>query len=90
VAQFQSRKNLTISDRQKRNRRIDSVHERVEPTNDHERVIAGIVDQFYAEGSLSVAAGAKIADAVGFVMSPGDWKFLVQYTHWRMANPIPK
>jgi len=60
------------------------------PSDDHEWVIVKIVDQFYIEGRLSVPAGAKIADAVGFVMSKDDWKFLVHYIQWRMEHPIVK
>jgi hypothetical protein len=59
----------------------------VEPSNDHERVIAKTVDRFYNEGEIRMA---KIADAVGFVMSKDDWKFLVHYIQWRMEHSIVK
>jgi hypothetical protein len=60
------------------------------PSNDHELAIARLVDQLDAEGRLNLAEGAEAVAALDFVMSKDDWKFLGQYTHWRMANPIVK
>jgi hypothetical protein len=61
------------------------------PSNDHELKIAVTVDRLAIEGNLTVAeANEAMGGALDFVMSTDDWKFLVQYTHWRMANPIKK
>ena len=62
----------------------------MEPTNDHERAIARIVDQIAVEGDLSVSDATEIMDAMEFEMSTEDCKFLVRYIQWRVARPIIK
>ena len=62
----------------------------VAPSNDHEVAIAQIVDRIDIEGTLSLAESTEAMAALDFTMSKDDWKFLVQYTHWRIANPIVK
>jgi hypothetical protein len=60
------------------------------PANDHQLTIARIVDRLSAEGRLSTSAIDEIIDALDFVLTVSETKFLVAYLRWRMDNPIDK
>ncbi|HEV2173090.1 MAG TPA: hypothetical protein VGR71_05965 [Nitrospira sp.] len=60
------------------------------PRNDHEAVIALIVDKFDVDGRLSTRAIEDVIAVLDFSMSKIDTEFLVNYIRWRMGNPIWK
>ena len=60
------------------------------PTNEHELVIARIVDKLSIEGKLYPTAIDTIIAVLDFTMSRSDGEFLVNYIRWRMDNPIWK
>ena len=61
----------------------------MEPTNDHERVIAQAVDKkFLQEPSDRDSIIRDTAISLDFVMSPSDSQFLVRYVQWRLTHPI--
>jgi hypothetical protein len=63
----------------------------MEPTNDHEREIARLIDQrALSEGKLDYTAVPSVAAALSFLMSRSDSEFLIAYLHWRMNNPPGK
>jgi hypothetical protein len=59
----------------------------MEPSNDHELVIALIVDRISLEGKLGASAIEDVITILDFTMS-SDSVFLVDYIRWRMGNPI--
>jgi len=63
----------------------------MEPTNDHERAIALLIDErALAQGKLDYTAVPAVAEQLKFMMSRSDSEFLIAYLHWRMNNPIQK
>ncbi|HEV2175527.1 MAG TPA: hypothetical protein VGR71_18260 [Nitrospira sp.] len=62
----------------------------IKPLNDHELAIARTVDRMTTDGSLHRTPIPKIAATLGFMMYRSDSEFLVNYTRWRMANPVAK
>lgn len=58
------------------------------PLNDHELAIARAVDRMTTEGSLYRTPIPKIAAALDFMMCRSDSEFLVNYSRWRMVNPV--
>jgi hypothetical protein len=55
--------------------------------NDHELLIAKIVDRISLEGRLYPTAIPEIVTHLDFMMSRSDSMFLVNYIRWRMENP---
>jgi hypothetical protein len=62
----------------------------MEPSNDHEREIAGIVDRIAAEGRLKLISIQEAVDVVDFMLTAEDSQFLMNFVQWRMANPFSK
>jgi hypothetical protein len=64
----------------------------MEPTNDHERVIAKAVDDKFLKdpGIPYMSIIPEIAVSLGFLMSASDTQFLVRYAQWRTANSNEK
>jgi hypothetical protein len=62
----------------------------MEPTNDHEREIARIVDRIDTEGRLGLASIQEVVSSVDFMMVGSDTEFLANYVRWRMGHPIQK
>jgi hypothetical protein len=61
----------------------------MEPTNDHERLIAQAVDEKFLEDPGSHSTVRDIATSLDFIiMSPSDSQFLVRYVQWRQDHPI--
>ncbi len=61
----------------------------MEPTNDHEQVIAEAVDKkFLEEPGEYDSIVRDIAMSLDFLMSHSDGRFLVDYVHWRLAHRI--
>jgi hypothetical protein len=61
----------------------------MEPTNDHERMIAQAVDEKFLEDPGSHSTVRDIATSLDFIlMSPSGSQFLVLYVHWRRDHPI--
>ena len=61
----------------------------MEPTNDHERLIAQTVDEKLLEGPGDQSSVRDIATSLDFIiMSPSDSQFLVRYVQWRREHPI--
>ena len=57
----------------------------MQPTNDHERIIAQAVEQKVLEdpGNRNHSMVRDIAISLDFAMSPSDSQFLVRYVQWR-------
>jgi hypothetical protein len=63
----------------------------MEPSNDHERTLARLIDErALSLGRLDYTAVPAIAAQLEFMMSRSDSEFLIAYLHWRMNNPIQK
>jgi len=62
----------------------------MEPTNDHERELARLIDQQALTGKLDYTAVPAVAAQLKFMMTRTDSEFLIAYLHWRMNNPIQK
>ena len=61
----------------------------MEPTNDHERLIAQAVDEKFLEDPDNQSTVRDIATSLNFIiMSPSDSQFLVRYVQWRRDHPI--
>ena len=60
------------------------------PSNDHELVIARIVDKLSIDGKLYPTAIEAVITVLNFSMSKSESEFLVSYIRWRMDNPIAK
>jgi len=61
----------------------------MEPTNDHERLIAQTVDEKFLEDPGNHSTVRHIARSLDFIiMSPSDSRFLVRYVQWRREHPI--
>jgi hypothetical protein len=60
----------------------------MEPTNDHERLIAQAVDRKLLEDPRNhrSAVIAEVAESLDFVMSASDSQFLVRYVQWRRTR----
>ncbi len=54
----------------------------MEPSNDHEREIASIVDRIAIEGRLKLISIQEAVSAVDFLMTGEDSQFLVDYVQW--------
>ena len=61
-----------------------------EPTNDHERAIAEAIDSRLGLNSPHESIVAEVAVSVPFDMSIADTQFLLNYVHWRLAQPVKK
>jgi hypothetical protein len=61
----------------------------MEPTNDHERVIARAVDEKILEdpGDSHHSIIRDVAMSLDFIMSPSESQFLVRYVLWRLDHP---
>jgi hypothetical protein len=61
----------------------------IEPTNDHEREIARIVDAKATDiaGKLDFSIVRDVVEALHFIMSRSDSQFLVRYVQWRRDQP---
>jgi len=61
----------------------------MEPTNDHEREIARLIDERQlSHGKLDYTAVPAVAAVLKFMMTRSDSEFLIAYLHWRMKNPL--
>ncbi len=62
----------------------------MESTNDHERVIAQMVDEKFLgdPGNRHHSIVGDIAVSLDFIMSPSDSQFLVRYVQWRLTHPM--
>jgi hypothetical protein len=62
----------------------------MESTNDHERVIAQMVDEKFLEdpGNRHHSIVGDIAVCLDFTMSTSDSQFLVRYVEWRGTHPV--
>jgi len=60
------------------------------PTNEHELVVARIVDKLSIDGRLYPTAIEDVIAILDFTLSRSDSEFLVCYIRWRMDNPIAK
>ena len=61
----------------------------MEPSNDHEREIARLVDErALTEPKLDYTAVPAVASVLSFLMSRSDSEFLIAYLQWRMNNPL--
>ena len=62
----------------------------MEPTNDHEREIASIVDEKArsTHDKLDHSSIPKITRTLTFLMSRAESQFLARYIEWRMDHPI--
>jgi hypothetical protein len=60
------------------------------PANNHERIIAGIVDKIDLSGKLSPTSVEEIIAHLHFAMTKADSNFLIDYISWRMDHPIVK
>ena len=58
------------------------------PSNDHERVIARIVDELDTGGGISPTSIEDVIALLNFAMSKPDSEFLVNYIRWRMDHPV--
>ena len=57
-----------------------------EPANDHQRAIAEAIDR-KAPGSAYESVVVEVVVSLPFDMSIADAKFLLNYSHWRLAHP---
>lgn len=57
----------------------------MQPANERELVIATIVDRFAGEARLD-----QIITQIDFVMTQLQGNSLIDYTRWRMENPIAR
>ena len=63
----------------------------MEPSNDHERLLARLIDErAIAQGKLDYTAVPAVAALLDFMMSRSDSEFLIAYLHWRMNNPTTR
>jgi hypothetical protein len=60
------------------------------PTDDHDREIMHLVDQFSKERRLSMTSIDQIVSALPFTLSFSDFRSLVDYMRWRMAHPLDR
>jgi hypothetical protein len=62
----------------------------MELTNDHERVIAHLVDEKFLEdpGNSHHSIVGDIAVSLDFIMSSSDSQFLIRYVQWRLTHPM--
>jgi hypothetical protein len=62
----------------------------MEPTNDHERMIAQAVDEKLLEdpGNRRFTIISVVAESLNFVMSASDSQFLVNYVQWRRNHSM--
>jgi hypothetical protein len=63
----------------------------MEPSNDHERELARLIDERATSlGGLDYTAVPAVTVQLKFMMTRSDSIFLIAYLHWRMNNPILK
>jgi len=63
----------------------------MEPSNDHEREIARLIDEYaVSHEKLDYSAVPYVAALLKFMMTRPDSEFLSSYIRWRMAHPIVK
>ena len=61
----------------------------MEPSNDHERELARLIDErAISLGKLDYTAVPAVTVQLKFMMTRSDSEFLIAYLHWRMNNPI--
>jgi hypothetical protein len=62
----------------------------MEPTTDHGREIASIVDEKARSmhGKFDSLVIPEVTRALSFLMSRTESQFLVRYVNWRMDHPI--
>lgn len=62
----------------------------MEPSNDHERIIATFVDEAFRKDPANRRHTIRldIAGSLDFVISPSESRFLVRYIRWRLSDPI--
>jgi hypothetical protein len=60
----------------------------MEPSSDHEREIARLIDARAKEDNLPISAVAEIARTVPFPMSKAETLFLTRYIVWRRDHPF--
>jgi hypothetical protein len=61
----------------------------MEPSNNHEREIARLIDErALCEEKLDYAAVPHTAAKLSFLMTRSDSEFLIAYLHWRMNHPL--
>jgi hypothetical protein len=58
----------------------------VRPTNDHELVIARIVDRIFLDGKRDASSIDAVIAALDFTLSITETKFLVSYMRWQLEN----
>ena len=62
-----------------------------QPTNDHEQTIAAAIDsKLLGPDSPYEFIVAEIVASMPFAMSIADANFLINYAHWRLAQPAKK
>jgi len=57
-----------------------------EPTNDHERTIAEVIDRKLAPNNPYESIVAEVVVSIPFDMSIADTQFLFNYAHWRLSS----
>jgi hypothetical protein len=62
----------------------------MEPTNDHEREIARMVDSFDFQGRSCSFAIEDVIAVLDFTLTKTDGEFLMDYVRWRMDHSIVK
>ena len=60
------------------------------PTDDHDREIMHLVDQFSRQGRLSMTLIDEIVATLPFTLSFSDFRSLVDYMRWRMDHPLDR
>jgi hypothetical protein len=70
--------------------KVAALTDHVLPTGEHELAIARIVDRIDIENRLTVSSIQEVAAGLDFMMLRSDSRFLVDYLHCRMANPVAK
>jgi hypothetical protein len=69
---------------------VAALTDHIRPTGEHQLAIARIVDKIDIENRLAVSSIQEVAACLDFAMLRSDSKFMVDYIHWRMGNPISK
>ena len=62
----------------------------MEPSNDHEREIARIIDKMSLEDKIDPDWIAEVVVSLSFLISRSECQFLADYSRWRIDNPIAK
>ena len=69
---------------------VDNAYLSLEPSNDHERAIARIVDCVELRSKSYSIAIEEVIAVLDFTVSKSDGDFLLEYIRWRMDHPIVK